>query len=97
KGKVTRRKHHRLCKLNIHIMYVRQIAYTSCNGNITFVFDSSGLSTMPHSRIAILRIGQKRNKQYCHSFVCQKSAEFREFYVITNQDSYFSAIGIKNL
>jgi hypothetical protein len=43
KGEIARRKNHRLRKLNIHIVEVRQIPDASGYGDEALVFDSAGL------------------------------------------------------
>ena len=97
KGEVTRSKDHGLRELYVHIMNVWKVADTSSNGHVAFILNGACLRTMAHPRVPILRIRQKRHKKDIHAFICQQSAELREFRIVTNEDAYFTTIGIKYL
>src|SRR5690606_2820238 len=96
KRKIGRRKNRRLGVLDIHVIYLRQITNRTSDGYITFIFNRTGLGTVSNADIAVFGIGQKRNKQHLHPLVGKYPSQFWKLNIITNQDTDFATVRIKN-
>lgn len=96
-GEVTRREDTRLGILDVHVVYTRQVADTTCDDHEAFVLDGAGVGTDLDAAVSVLRIGHEGDEQNLHALVGHDARQLGELHVVADQDAYLGTIRLERL